>query len=151
MQTQYRYSQQGFRRSVATAVGLTAIMSFLVWLFARLAGFADAKIIASVVAILFFSFCSAAMIWRYLRREIVVAIRPDGLFDARRSSQALLWDDIREVKLGRAENEFRLILSVWERSGKAKDVEVDLSGLDADVNVILQAISAYRDVTMEAA
>lgn len=149
MQTQYRYSQAGFHRSVATAIGLTAIISFLVWLFARLAGFADAKTIASVAAVLFFSFCSAAMIWRYLRREVVVAVRPDGLLDARRSSQAMLWDDIREVRLGRAENEFRLILSVWAKSGKAKDVEVDLSGLDADINTIIQAIAAYRPVTMD--
>lgn len=151
MQTQYRYSQAGFRRSVATAIGLTALISFLVWLFARLAGFADAKTIASVAAILFFSFCSAAMIWRYLRREVVVAVRPDGLFDARRSSQAMLWDDIRDVRLGRAENEFHLTLSVWGKGGKAREVEVDLSGLDADVNTILQAISAYRPVTMDTA
>ena len=108
MANQYRYSSHSFNRSVLTAIGLTLIVTFLVWIFTRLMSFSHANTITIVSGLVFFGFCSAAMIMRYVRNDVVFAIRPDGLFDARYSSQAIPWDDIKDVRLERAENDFQL-------------------------------------------
>ena len=153
MASQYRYSQNSFNRSVITAVGLTAIVTFLVWLFARLIGLQHAGFITMVAGILFFSFCSAAMIWRYANNSIVLAFRPDGLFDARYSSQAVPWDDIKDVRLDRAENDFHLCIYLWPdrliNKSRAAVFNIDLAPLDASVEQILTALSAYKSIGME--
>ena len=152
MTNQFRYSRTSFQRSVVTAIGLTLIVSFLVWLFSRLFGFQNANLITVVSGLIFFSFCSAAMIRRYALQEIVLAIRPDGLFDARYSSQAIPWDHIKDVRLGRTENEFKLSVYLWpdqhsDNLNPALDIE--LAPLDASVENILQSLSAYKPVAME--
>lgn len=157
MASQYRYSQSSFQRSVVTAVGLTLIVSFLVWLFARLLGLQYANTITFISGLIFFSFCSAAMIVQYVRREVVLAVRPDGLFDVRWSTQAVPWDEIKDVRLGRAENDFQLGVYLWpDRHGKdyrtgtgQPDFRIDLAPLDAPVDQILQALSAYKPISME--
>ncbi len=153
MAAHFRYSQTGFRRSVIAALGLTAIVSFLVWIFSRLAGLAHADLITLVSGALFFGFCSAAMIWRYLRNEIVFAVRPDGLYDARWSSQAVPWDEIKDVRLQRAENDFELGIYLWPDRAKARagapEFRVDLAPLDAPVDQILQSLSAYKPIHMD--
>ncbi|MEM1037927.1 MAG: hypothetical protein AAGI12_00490 [Pseudomonadota bacterium] len=160
MASQYRYSQSSFQVSVVTALGLTAIVCFLVWLFSRLAGVQNVFLVTSMAGIVFFSFCSAAMVWRYLRREIVVAARPDGLFDARFSTQAVPWDAIKDLRLQRAENEFRLAVYLWPdaavRAGAAQKTNrgepgfvIDLEPLDAGVETVLQSIATYKSIAME--
>lgn len=154
MATQYRYSRASFRTSVATAVGLTAIVSFLVWLFARLFGLAHPNWITLVSAAVFFSFCSAAMIWRYMRNEVVVAVRPDGLFDARYSGQAVPWETIKDIRLARRENEFQLEVYLWPLSqGRSSVVlpafTIDLAPLDAGVEAVLEALSQHKTISME--
>ncbi|MEE9314985.1 MAG: hypothetical protein V3V02_10070 [Rhizobiaceae bacterium] len=128
-------------------------MSFLVWLFSRLFGFRHADIITLISGGLFFSFCSLAMIWRYLRKEVVVAVRPDGLFDARYSSQAVPWDEIKDVRLTRAENDFELGVYLWpDKVSVSKDGPeflMDLAPLDGGVEQVLEALSAYKQITME--
>lgn len=160
MASQFRYSQSSFQVSVLTALGLTAIVCFLVWLFSRLAAVQNVFLVTSVAGVVFFSFCSAAMIWRYLRREVIVAARPDGLFDARFSSQAVPWDAIKDLRLQRAENEFSLAVYLWPdapfragASSKAHNGEpgfvIDLEPLDAGVEAVLQSIAAYKQIAME--
>ncbi len=149
MAAQFRYSEDSYRSTVFAAAGLTAIVTFLVWLFARLSGSTHVVLITTIAAICFFTFCSAAMLWRYWRGQVVLAVRPDGLFDARHGTQALAWNDIRHMELGRAENEFHLIVHAWRRDGGTRQVEYDLAPLDADVATILNAISAYRPVALE--
>lgn len=152
MSNQYRYSKNSFQRSLVTAVGLTLIVSFLVWLFARLLGLSHANLITFISGLIFFSFCSAAMIRRYMRSEIVVAVRPDGLFDARYSSQAVPWDDIKDVRLGRAENDFQLGVYLWpdrNKSGKSPAFNIDLTLLDTPVDQVLEALSVYKTVSWE--
>ncbi len=153
MANQYRYSRQSFHRAMATALGLTVIVCFLVWLFARLLGLIQAELITAISGLIFFSFCSAAMIWRYWRNDVIVAIRPDGLFDARYSSQAVPWDDIKDVRLGRAENDFQLDIYLWPDRHQGRGAEpafsIDLQGLDAPVQQILEAVIAYRPVSVE--
>jgi len=162
MTSQYRYSQSSFQVSIVTALGLTAIVCFLVWLFSRLAGSQNALLITFVSGSVFFSFCSAAMIWRYMRREVIVAARPDGLFDARFSSQAVPWDAIKDLRLQRVENAFSLAVHLWpdawagltrlKRSGHSSAVfMMDLEPLDADVETVLQSIAAYKPIAIEGA
>jgi hypothetical protein len=146
MQTRFRYSRSSFRADVFSAAGLTLIVSCLTWLFLRLGVVNHALWWTAATGLIFFAFCSAAMIWRYLRGSIVLAVRPDGLFDARHSRQAVLWSDILELELHRKENEFHLIISTWGKGGKVLKSSLDLAPLDADVNTILAAISAYRTV-----
>lgn len=150
MANQYRYSKTSFHKSVYTAVGLTVIISFLVWLFSRLMAFSHPYWITIVAGGVFFSFCSAAMIYRYVRDEIVLAVRPDGLFDARHSSQAVPWEQIKEVRLERQENEFQLLVQLWPM-GEAppKLIWIDLSPLDAGVESVLQAIAPHARISVD--
>ncbi len=81
-----------------------------------------------------------------------MAVRPDGLFDARYSSQAVPWDDIKDLRLGRAENDFNLSVYLWPdrtSSGAGPAFDIDLSPLDAPVDQILQALSAYKQISLE--
>ncbi|MEP1209593.1 MAG: hypothetical protein ABJM29_01380 [Rhizobiaceae bacterium] len=150
MANQYRYSSNSFNRSVVTAVGLTLIVTFLIWLFARLMALPQANTITIISGLVFFAFCSAAMIWRYMRNDVVFAIRPDGLFDARYSSQAIPWDEIKDVRLERAENEFQLGVYLWPRQQTGKSsgptFTVDLSVLDGTVEQILRALAEHKQI-----
>lgn len=150
MANQYRYSKNSFQKSIATAVGLTLIISFLVWLFSRLMTFSHPYWITLVAGTVFFSFCSAAMIYRYMRKEIIVSVRPDGLFDARYSSQAVPWDQIKEVRLERQENEFQLLVQLWPMGEAPPElIWIDLAPLDADVESILQAIAPNARISVD--
>lgn len=151
-QTQFRYSQSSFRSSVFAALGLTAIVSFLVWLFSQLFGSLHYNMITFVSGLIFFGFCSAAMIWRYMRNEIILSVRSEGLFDARYSKQPVPWDAIKDLRLGRVENEFQLFVYLWpgRQENVAEQLEfiVDLAPLDAGVNQILGAVSLYKTITI---
>ena len=153
MANQYRYSSHSFNRSVVTAVGLTFIVTFLVWIFTRLMSFSQANTITFVSGLVFFGFCSAAMIVRYVRNDVIFAIRPDGLFDARYSSQAIPWDDIKDVRLERAENDFQLGVYLWPPNQKVATsgptFTVDLSPLDGSVEQILMALSEHKNIYFE--
>lgn len=157
MASQYRYSKDSFHRSLITAIGLTLIVSFLVWLFARLFGLRHADIITAVSGTIFFSFCSAATVWRYFRQSVVFAVRPDGLFDARHSTQAVPWDHIKDMRLARAENDFQLGVYLWPDAAKRPqtrnevrpDFTVDLAPLDAPVDQIIDRLLAYKTVVLD--
>jgi len=158
MASQYRYSKAGFQRSLVTAIGLTLIVSFLVWLFSRLFGFRHADLITLFSGMIFFGFCSASTVWRYYRDEVVFAVRPDGLFDVRRRGGAIPWNDIKDVRLGRAENDFELGVFLWPDVSKdtsaeddniTPDVTIDLAPLDAPVNEILENVLRYKPIAME--
>lgn len=152
IRSHFRYSQTSFQNSVLAALGLTLIVSFLVWLFSQLLGFRHYNSITAVSAIIFFGFCSAAMIWSYLRREIVLAARPDGLFDLRYSRQAVPWDRIKDLRLGRVENDFQLYVYLWPEKllqiDEKAEFVIDLASLDAGVDQILAALSAHKSVTI---
>ncbi len=154
MATQFRYSRNSFKISVLTAVGLTCIVSFLVWLFSRLFGFAYYNTITLVSGLIFFSFCSAAMIWRFMRNEVVLAVRPDGLFDARYSSQAVPWDDIKDLRLRQAEHEFQLSVFLWPDRAVYGDAgrpefSIDLAPLDGSVESVVHAIAPHKTISLD--
>ncbi len=153
-QTQFRYSKTSFQTSVLVALGLTLIVSFLVWLFSQLLGFAHYNVITGVSGLIFFSFCSAAMIFRYVRNEVVLAVRPDGLFDARYSEEAVPWDQIKDIRLGRQENEFQLDVFLWPMEAvthlqAVPAFSIDLAPLDAGVETVLEAFSNYSGISVE--
>ncbi len=156
MTTQFRYSKNSFNKSVLAALGLTLIVSFLVWLFSRLLGLRHADIITLISAVIFFSFCSAAMIWHYFRRSVILAFRPGGLFDARYSSQAVPWDQIKDVRLSRAENDFQIGVYLWPNFRRSQFGEngapeffIDLTPLDAPPEQVLLAMAEFKQITME--
>ena len=149
---QFRYSASSFRATVWAAAGLTAIVSFLVWLMSQLLGVAHYNVVTLVSGLIFFGFCSAAMIWSYLRREIVLSIRPEGLMDRRYSQDRLPWDAIKDVKLARREHEFQLSVYLWPRSQNREAEQdgfvIDLAPLDGDVREVISAIAPFRTVTI---
>ena len=113
----------------------------------------QANTITVISGLVFFGFCSAAMIWRYMRNDVVFAIRPDGLFDARYSSQAIPWDDIKDVRLERAENDFQLGVYLWPRNQNSASsgptFTVDLSPLDGTVDQIIRALAEHKNIYFE--
>jgi hypothetical protein len=149
---QYRYSKSSFQSSVLAALGLTAITTFLVWLFCRLFGLVHGNTITVISGLIFFGFCSAAMVWRYLRSDIVLAFRPDGFFDSRYSRTAIPWEQIKDIRLGRVENEFLLSVYLWPRDQRATSSDpafvVELAPLDSGVDKILEALSAHAPISL---
>ena len=93
------------------------------------------------------------MIWRFVRNEVVVAIRPDGLFYARHSSQAVPWDEIKDVRLERAEDEFHLGVYLWPTKQTGRDsrpaFKIDLMPLDGSVEQILRAVAEHKAIYAE--
>lgn len=152
MRSKFRYSKDVFYRSVVTSIGLTVIVTFLFWLFARLFGIANAGLITAAAGGVFFAFCSAAMILRYATGSTVLAFRPDGLFDRRHTGRPIPWEDIREMRLMRSENEFQIAVSLWPGAGAVnedrRELMLDLGPLDADVGQILESLQRFRNITI---
>ncbi|MEL6966461.1 MAG: hypothetical protein AAGM04_03685 [Pseudomonadota bacterium] len=171
MRAQFRYSQTSLRTVIITALGLTAIVCFLIWLFLRLFVVREALLITAVCGVIFFAFCSAAVLWRYLFNEVVVAARPDGLLYAPFQAEAIAWDDIKELRLLQAEQEFQLAVYLWRPQRKSGSraqgshavgsksqpdaasakpgFVMDLANLDGDVETVLQSIAAYKPILVE--
>lgn len=148
---QYRYASSSFHTSFLVALGLTALITFLVWLFSQLLGLRYYNTITLAAGVIFFAFCSAAMIKRYLTRAVVFAIRPDGLFDARHGRDAVPWDQIRMVGLLRREHDHLINVYLWQREAAifsaelTPDLTIDLSPLDATAESVLLALRRYLD------
>lgn len=152
MASQYRYSKPAFHVTLAVAFGLTAMATGLAWMMLTAAGSPNANIWAAVVALLFFAFVSAQAIARFLRDEVVVAILPTGLMDARHGPDTVAWEDIREIVLRRAEDEFALDVHLWKRqglAGAAPDFTVELASLDAAPGEIVAAIGRHARIRGE--
>ncbi|MDA8869967.1 hypothetical protein N9H93_01080 [Rhizobiaceae bacterium] len=150
MKTRFRHSARSFRETVISAAGLTVIVTLLAWLMLRISGAAHVWLWTGAVALIFFAFCSAAMIWRYLRDKVVLAVRPDGLFDARAGADALAWDDIRTIALTWREDEFHLSVNPWPTSQRTP-FDIDVSALDGSVGEIVEAITVHHPVLTSSA
>ena len=138
------------RQTVAAAALLTAVVTFLVYLVAGLVGARHPDWVAGISALVFFAFCSAATLWRYWRREVVVAMRPDGLFDARLGPQAVPWDDIKELVVHRSENDYGIEVVPWPGVETGwSDGRVDLAGLDAPPGTVVGALPVGIAIRME--
>lgn len=152
---QFRYSRSKFSIALVTSAGLTFIVTFVVHLVSRLFRLDDLWIITWSAAIIFFMFFSARALWLFLQNDVILAVRPDGIFDARLSADAVLWQDIREISLVRRENDFQLDLQLWPNPtiklneispGARPNMKIDLSVLDAPVETIVAAVQQYAAV-----
>ena len=152
MTRQFRYAPAAFRDTVLAALLLTGVVVFFVWLTGGLIGFRNPGQIAMVSGLVFFVFCSAATLWRYMRRAVVFAVRQDGLYDARLGAEAVPWSEIKEVVVRRAENDFHLSVALWPdvaaRRGQAT-IDVDLSSLDGTVDGVVEALKPHANLRGE--
>ncbi|MGI9401327.1 MAG: hypothetical protein ACR2O0_08745 [Rhizobiaceae bacterium] len=95
---------------------------------------------------------SAPMLVRYFRREVIVAVRPTGLFDARYSLETIAWEQIRDITLRRTEDDYMLDVYFWhsqeksERLGNRPEFTMDLSPLEAEPERIIRAIAQFKDI-----
>lgn len=107
--------------------------------------------VTGIVALVFFLFCSAAMLWRYYHDDVVFAVREAGLLDKRWSQKVKSWDEIKEVVLKRREHEFRIEVIMWpDRQGNSGPThQVDLTQFDVDIADVLAEIERYKPVRHE--
>ncbi len=152
---QFRYSRPKFNRGLIASLGLTAICTFLVFMLARILGFHQVWIITWAAGLIFFGFFPAPLLWGYLRNDVVLAIRPDGIFDARIGREPIAWDDIWEVALVRLEADWQLTLQLWpsplvslnaKQTGARDRLVIETTSLDANIDEIIDAIRPYKTV-----
>lgn len=160
--TRYRYSRAGFRRNLAIALMLTAMICAMVWLLLGIFGSQHMNLLTALTGLLFFAFLSARTLARFIRNDIVLAVQPAGIYDPRISPEPIAWERIKELVLSRRENEFLLRAHLWPDrpapggNGSAwhppeggREIAFDLADLDAEIGTILAAIGRYRHVRIE--
>ena len=147
---QFRYHRESFQRTLAIAVGLTLAVCGLVWLLLGIYGVRQMNLLTLLTGLIFFAFISARMLARYFRNEVILAVQPTGLFDARIGDDVLPWDSIRELVLVRREQDYSLRIVLWGSKGAtAPTHEVNLTALEGGAQPVLEAISSYEPVRME--
>lgn len=155
MATQYRYSRPKFQVTLAVALALTAMVTWLAWMMLTAFGNQHARAWSALVALVFFGFVSARAILRFLRDAVVVAVYPTGLLDARRGPDIVPWDEIREIVLRQSEREFELDVYLWKPQARAEshvgrpDFTMELAPLDADAGEIVAAIGRHARIRGE--
>ena len=147
---QFRYHRESFQRTLAIAIGLTLAVCGLVWLLLGIYGVRQMNLLTLLTGLIFFAFISARMLARYFRNEVILAVQPTGLFDARIGDDVLPWDSIRELVLVRREQDYSLRIVLWGSKGaKPQTHEVNLTALEGGAQPVLEAINAYRPVRVE--
>jgi len=154
MASQYRYSRPKFHTALIAAVALTAMVTWLVWMLLLAFGSRHPGLWSAAAATVFFGFVSAPSLMRYARDEIVLAVYPTGLLDARHGADIVPWEDIREMVLRQSESEFELDVHLWRRrqalaDGKP-DFTIELASLDAGPSEIVAAIARHARIRGEA-
>ena len=157
----YRYSDARLQQTLIVAVGLTMMVCFLTWMFLAAAGQPQTLFWTGATGLVFFAFMSLATLIRWLRREIILAILPTGLFDARWQADPVNWERIREVVMRRKENDITLDIYLWrgQEPGKVTelhpgrdhgpDFTIDTSALEGDASEMAQTISRHAVVRVE--
>jgi hypothetical protein len=133
------------------AIGLTILVCGLVWLLLGIYGSNHMNLLTALTGAIFFAFISARMLARYWRNEVILAVRPTGLYDARIATDTIPWEEIKELVLKRREQEYQLAIILWPHKpgGKVRDHDIDLSALEGGSQSILEAISQYMPIRME--
>lgn len=149
---QYRYSTTKFRTALVVAAAITIMVAGLTWMMTGTLNQSGRIFWTSVAALVFFAMLSASMLVQYFRQEVIVAVRPTGLFDARYSSETIAWEKIRDITLRRTEDEFMLDVYFWysqekaERMGNQPEFTMDLGPLEAEPERIVRAIAQFKDI-----
>lgn len=148
---QFRYSKAGFRYNLIVATALTILVCGLVWLLLGIYGSNHMNLLTALTGVIFFAFISARMLARYWRNEVILAVRPTGLYDARIAAETIPWEEIKELVLKRREQEYQLEIILWPRrpGGRMRDHDIDLSVLEGGSQLVLEAISHYMPIRME--
>lgn len=152
--TRFRLSTASMRTMVSVAAAMTATISGLVWMALVAQGSPHTMFWTVAAGAAFFAFCSAALLWRYLRDDVILAALPTGLFDARWRREPVAWDAIRELVLRRVENEFELDVYLWRPQAKATnrpDHVIEIAPLEGGVEAVVAAISRFAPVRADSA
>ena len=167
--TSLRYSRPKIRVALVVAAAMTAMVSATLWMILNVFHFAHTDLVSALSALVFFAFVSVAMVVRYLRNQVVLAVRPTGLYDARWRAETIAWQDIREIVVRRVESEYELDVYLWHRqkpgqtpgheSGKSQaggqsghqpdyvpDHIIELAPLEGDAASIIPAIGRHVSV-----
>ncbi len=149
---QFRYSTTKFRTALIVATAITLMVAGLTWMMTGALDQASRMFWTAAAALVFFAMLSASMLIRFFRQEVIVAVRPTGLFDARYSPETIPWEQIRDITLRRTEDEYMLDVYFWyaqeiaERKGNQPEFTMDLSTLDAEPERIIRAIAQFKDI-----
>lgn len=149
---QYRYSAAKFRTALAVASAITVMVAGLTWMMTGAIDQSSRIVWTGAAAMVFFAMLSASMVLQYFRREVIVAVRPTGLFDARYSPETIAWEKIRDITLRRTEDEFMLDVYFWysqeraARMGNRPEFTMDLSPLEAEPERVVRAIAQFKDI-----
>ncbi|MFZ1815620.1 MAG: hypothetical protein WBO55_05090 [Rhizobiaceae bacterium] len=146
---QFRYSDRRLRETLVIAAGLTAMVCGLVWMFLKVSYHPHRVLWTVTTGLVFFAFCSATMVWRWLRRETVLAVLQSGLYDARWLREPVPWDRVREIVIRQAENEFAFDVYLWHRQHQASrgpDHTIDIAPLDIAVQDLAELLSRHTRV-----
>ncbi|MCB1461283.1 MAG: hypothetical protein KDJ90_02375 [Nitratireductor sp.] len=159
--TSLRYSRPKFRVTLIVAGAMTAMVSGTVWMLLNVFAMSHATFYATLSALTFFAFVSATMMLRYLRNDVVVAVRPTGLFDARWQAETVAWERIREVVARQRENDVELDVYLWRPqtgraagetgggSENAPDHVIELAPLEGDVGKMIEAIARHARLRID--
>ena len=152
----YRYERGSFWLTVAIATGLTALVTFLAWVVLNVLRVPGADGWTVAAGLVFFGFCSLAMIRAYATGDTVLAVQPQGYLDTRWRAEAVPWEAIARVEMLRLETEWRVAIYLWNsengRSGGAPDRAgepdwvSEIATLDVDGATLAEDISRYAEV-----
>ena len=148
----YRYERRSFWLTVAIAGGLTALVTFLTWVALNVLRVPGADGWTLAAGLIFFGFCSAAMIRAYTTGDTVLAVQPQGYLDTRWRAEAVPWDSIARVEMLRLETEWRVAIYLWRSADVAHgasdepDWISDLANLDVDGRTLVEDLSRYAQV-----
>lgn len=155
MANQFRYSIPKFRVTLAVAVALTGMVAWMAWMLLVAFGNPHARLFTALAALVFFGFVSATMLIRFLRGEVVLAVYPTGLLDARHSPETLAWETIREIVLRQTEGDIELDVYLWKpqrpasAAARQPDFTIELAPLDAPAQTILEAVGRHIEIRSE--
>lgn len=156
---QFRYSRSQFLTMMIASLALTAAITFTAYVLLSTFGVRQYKLFTYATGLIFFGFLSAGMIYRFLRKEVVLSIHQGGILDVRHSPEVVAWNDIRRIVLERVEREEKLRVWTWPHLGPQQGPHpgriasngrvsfvIDLSLLDGDTETIIRSVERYCPV-----
>ena len=147
--TRFRYSPTKFWISLIVALGLTAMVTGLTWMIFTRQGNPNANLITATAGLIFLAFFSARMALQYFRDDVVLAIQPTGIMDARWGRGMVEWELVKEITLRQFESNFELVVHLWPVNKYAERLPIDLDALEGDVDAVLAAIMVHMPVRNE--
>ena len=148
---QFRYSRSRFLTMMIASLALTAAITFTTYVLLSTFGVRQYTLVTYATGLIFFGFLSAGMIYRFLRKEIILSIHHGGILDVRHSPEVLAWDDIKAIVLEQVEQEQQLRVFFWQtnngvRQMKVANAVINIELLDGDAASVVASIERYQPV-----